>query len=390
MSLYAQRGVSAQKEDVHQAIKHLDKGLYPNAFCKILPDYAGGDAHWCNIMHADTAGTKTALAYLYWKETGDLRVWKGVVQDAIVMNIDDLICVGATDNIVLSSTIGRNKALIPAEVLSAVIGGCSELLAAFAAQGVRIELAGGETADVGDIVRTIDIGYTAFARMPRARVVTIAPQPGDVIVGLASYGKSVYEEQYNSGIGSNGLTSARHDMLSKYYAENFPESYEPSLNPEVVYIGPYRMTDAVPEAGYPLKDIGAMLLSPTRTYAPVVKELLDNHFESIRGIVHCSGGGQTKCMKYVGDGIRVIKDNLFAPPLIFKLIQQASGADERELYQVFNMGHRLEVFTDAATAERVMMIAAKFGIEAQVVGRVEAGEKELLIRQGGKEWRYGA
>jgi phosphoribosylformylglycinamidine cyclo-ligase len=388
MSLYAQRGVSAQKEDVHNAIKHLDKGLYPNAFCKILPDYTGGDANWCNIMHADTAGTKTALAYLYWKETGDTRVWKGVVQDAVVMNIDDLICVGATDNIVLSSTIGRNKALIPAEVLNAIIGGCSELLEAFAAQGVNIQLAGGETADVGDIVRTIDIGYTAFVRMPRSRVVNINPQPGDVIVGLASYGKAVYEEQYNSGIGSNGLTSARHDMLSKYYAENFPESFEPSLNKEVVYIGPYRMTDPVPDANYPLKDIGSMLLSATRTYAPVVKELLDNHFSAIRGIVHCSGGGQTKCMKYIGEGIRIVKDNLFEPPLIFKLIGQASGADDRELYQVFNMGHRLEVFTDAATAERVMMIAAKFGIEAQIVGRVEAGEKSLIIQKGEKEWRY--
>jgi phosphoribosylformylglycinamidine cyclo-ligase len=385
MSLYSQRGVSAQKEDVHQAIEHLDKGLYPNAFCKILPDYMAGDPAYCNIMHADTAGTKTALAYLYWKETGDLSAWKGVVQDAVVMNIDDLICVGAVENIILSSTIGRNKAHIPAEVLQAVIGGCSDLLAEFAAQGIHIHLAGGETADVGDIVRTIDIGYTAFVRMQREKVVRIDPQPGDVIVGFASFGKASYETAYNSGIGSNGLTSGRHDMLSKYYAANYPETFEPGLPEAVTYIGPYRMTDpvTVDYKGEQIEtNIGKLVLSPTRTYAPLVQALLKEHFSDLHGLVHCSGGGQTKCLKYTGDHIRMVKDHLFDPPPIFQYIQAASKSDDREMYQVFNMGHRLEAYIPAAIADSVIAIAEGFNIDAKIVGRVEASEKKELVLTG--------
>jgi phosphoribosylformylglycinamidine cyclo-ligase len=379
MSLYSKRGVSAQKEDVHEAIKNLDKGLYPNAFCKILPDVLAGDDRFCSIMHADTAGTKSILAYLYWRETGDLSVWKGIAQDAIVMNTDDMICAGATGRMVLSSTIARNKHLIPGEVLSAVINGCEELLQQWREYGIDIAMAGGETADVGDLVRTIDVGYTAFARFEKSKVVTINPQPGDVVVGFASFGQAAYEDAYNSGIGCNGLTSARHDILHKTYAARYPESFDHQLDETVCYIGSHQLTDATDT---PL-NIGQLLLSPTRTYAPLIKVVLDQHFEQVHGIVHCTGGGQTKCMKYLGDGIRVVKDNLFEPPLIFKLIQQSSGADAREMYQVFNMGQRLEIFTNEAAAASMIAIAGDMGIEARITGRVEAAEKTGVLLKGG-------
>jgi phosphoribosylformylglycinamidine cyclo-ligase len=377
MSLYSKRGVSAQKEDVHEAIKHLDKGLYPNAFCKILPDVLAGDEQFCSIMHADTAGTKSILAYLYWKETGDLSVWKGIAQDAIVMNTDDMICAGATGRMVLSSTIARNKHLIPGEVLSAVINGCEKLLQEWRQYGIDIAMAGGETADVGDLVRTIDVGYTAFARFERSKVITINPQPGDVVVGFASFGKAAYEQQYNSGIGCNGLTSARHDVLHKTYAARYPESFDPGLDEAVCYIGSHQLTDA----GEQGLNIGQLLLSPTRTYAPLIKRILDEYFTQVHGIVHCTGGGQTKCLKYIGQ-VKVIKDNLFAPPLIFQLIQKASGADAREMYQVFNMGQRLEIFTDEHSARDMIQMAAELGIEAQITGRVEASDRKQVVLQG--------
>lgn len=379
MSLYDQRGVSAQKEDVHAAIKNLDKGLFPSAFCKILPDVLAGDDRFCSIMHADTAGTKSIIAYLYWRETGDTSVWEGIAQDAMVMNMDDMICAGATGNMVLSSTIARNKHLIPGEVLSAVINGCEAVLARWRQFGLDIAMAGGETADVGDLVRTIDVGYTAFARFERSRVVTIAPQPGDVIVGFASYGQAAYETAYNSGIGCNGLTSARHDLLHKHYAAAYPESYDSRLDEAVTYIGPYRLTDTVPGSTL---NVGQMLLSPTRTYAPLVKAVLDKHFNAIHGIVHCTGGGQTKCLKFIQEGVRVIKDNLFTPPQIFELIQQSSGAAPREMYQVFNMGQRLEIFTNKDAASDMIQLAAGLGIEAQITGRVEAAAAKQLVLDG--------
>jgi phosphoribosylformylglycinamidine cyclo-ligase len=378
MDLYNQRGVSAQKEDVHAAIKNLDKGLFENTFCKILPDYLTGSEEHCTIMHADTAGTKSIIAYLYWKETGDISVWKNIAQDAIVMNIDDMICSGATDNFILSSTIARNKNLINGAVLSAVINGCNDLINEWKKFDVNIHLAGGETADVGDLVKTIDVGYTVFARLERSRVVQVNPLPGNVIVGFASYGKANYEATYNSGMGCNGLTSARHDVLSKYYEENFPESFDAKINRAVSYIGKYRLTDPVING----LNIGQLLLSPTRTYAPIIKEILEKHFDKVNGIIHSTGGGQTKCMKFIHSPVKVIKDELFEPPLIFKLIQEASGVDDKEMYQVFNMGQRLEVYTDEHTAKDIIEIATNYNVDAKIIGRIEASdtnEKSLSI-----------
>lgn len=389
MSLYAQRGVSAQKEEVHRATEKLDQGLYPNAFCKIYPDYLGGDAGWVNLMHADGAGTKSILAYLYWKETGDLSVWKGIAQDAIAMNLDDLLCVGIYDNLLFSSTIDRNKRNIPGEVLTAIIEGTQAFFDELQTYGVGIRYLGGETADVGDVVRTIAVNGTMAARWPKDRLVTNDRiQAGDVIVGFASFGQSNYETAYNSGIGSNGLTSARHDVLNKTYGARFHESFDLSLDDSVVYIGPHRMTDDVAIPGG-VTDIGHLLLSPTRTYAPLLKQLLTERFDQLHGLVHCSGGGQTKCMKYLPGEFRIIKDNLFEPPVIFKLIKQASGSDDREMYQVFNMGHRLEVFTDPVAAQGLIDAGRAFGIDARVVGRVEAAEKKsLVLTVGGQEIIY--
>ena len=388
MSLYSKRGVSAQKEEVHEAVKNLDKGLFANAFCKIYPDVLVGDANsphdWVNVMHADGAGTKSILAYLYWKETGDVSVWRGIAQDAIVMNLDDLLCVGIYDKLAFSSTIDRNKALIPAEVLSEVINGSQLFFDTMRNYGVNITFMGGETADVGDVVRTIAVNGTMVARWPKSKVITNEKiAPGNVIVGLASFGKSNYETEYNSGLASNGLTSARHDVLNKYYAENFPETYEPSLNDEVVYIGKYRMTDKITVDGAETS-VGKLILSPTRTFAPVMKTLLETHFDAINGLIHCSGGGQTKCLKYVPDNVKIIKDNLFTPPVVFDIIKEASGADDKEMYQVFNMGTRLEIYTNEADAAAMIAVAQSFGIEAQVIGRVEASDKKGLdlIRNG--------
>lgn len=387
MSLYSQRGVSAQKEEVHKATEKLDKGLYPHAFCKIYPDYLTGQPDWVNVMHADGAGTKSILAYLYWKETGDLSVWKGIAQDAVVMNLDDLLCVGITDNLLFSSTIDRNKKLVSGDVLETVINGTQALFDSLKQFNVNIHYLGGETADVGDVVRTIAVNGTMTARWPKNKLVTNEKiRPGDVIVGFSSFGQAVYETEYNSGIGSNGLTSARHDVLSKFYAEKFKESYENSLAGEVVYIGPYLLTDTVGREQY---QVGKLLLSPTRTYAPLLNVFFEQHFDAIHGLIHCSGGGQTKCMKYLPGNFRVVKDNLFEPPIIFQLIQEASGADNREMYQVFNMGHRLELFTDAASAPKFIEAAQKLGIEAQIVGRVEPGDKkELLLKVGEEEIVY--
>jgi phosphoribosylformylglycinamidine cyclo-ligase len=383
--LYSKRGVSAQKEDVHYAIKNLDKGLYPNAFCKILPDMLTGSKDHCCIMHTDTAGTKSIIAYLYWKETGDLSVWKGIAQDAIVMNIDDMICSGATNHFVLSSTIARNKHLIPKEVLGAIIQGCDELIREWKTYGIDIQMAGGETADVGDLVKTIDVGYTAFARFEQKNIITIQPQAGDVIVGFASFGQSSYESEYNSGIGCNGLTSARHDLLDKSYATNYPESYDGNLPPEVCYIGKHKLTDLA-ENGIP---IGKLLLSPTRTFAPIIKHVVENYHHAIHGIVHNTGGAQTKCLKYIDQPVRLIKDNLFTPPLVFNLIQEASQISYHEMYQVFNMGTRLEIYTDAQTAEAIISYANTLNVEAQIVGRVEASDKkELIVRSEFGEFSY--
>ncbi len=370
-SRYDQRGVSADKGEVHAAVQRLGKGLFPNAFCKILPDVAGADPNYCNLMHADTAGTKTSLAYLYWRETGDLSVWGGIAQDAIVMNLDDMACVGCTDQIVLSSTIGRNKRLIPGEVLKAIIDGTVAFVEKMASLGIRIHLAGGETADVGDIVRTVDVGYTAFARMRRAEVLEIGLQPGDVLVALASFGQATYEDGYNSGMGSNGLTSARHDVLSRAYAEAYPESFDPQTPPELAYSGKYRLTDPSPVAGM---DVGQLLLSPTRTYLPAVRDLFTHLLPHLHGLVHCTGGGQTKVLKFA-PGLRIVKDNLFPVPQLFDLIQQSSGTPWQEMYKVFNMGHRLEVYLPADYAEEVIQIAERYGIAARVAGRVEAASQ---------------
>ena len=381
MSLYSQRGVSAQKEEVHKATEKLDKGLYPVAFCKIFPDYLTGDDAWVNLMHADGAGTKSILAYLYWKETGDLSVWKGIAQDAIAMNLDDLLCVGICDHILFSSTIDRNKRLIPGEVLETIINGTQSFFDEMKRFGVNIQYLGGETADVGDVVRTIAVNGTMTARWPKNKLVTNDKiKAGDVIVGLASDGQASYETEYNSGIASNGLTSARHDVLHKTYGARFHESYDNSLDEHVVYIGPHKMTDEVRNVNINTT-IGKLLLSPTRTFAPVMKVLLSSHFDKIHGLVHCSGGGQTKCMKYLPDNFKIIKDNLFPAPLIFQLIQQASKSDNREMYQVFNMGHRMEIFVDEKDADGIIALSKEFGIAAQVVGRVEAHDKkELLLK----------
>jgi len=379
MSLYSQRGVSAQKEEVHAAIQQLDQGLYAHAFCKIYPDFLCNDAAFVNIMHADGAGTKSILAYLYWKETGDVSVWEGIARDAVAMNLDDLLCIGVTDQLLFSSTIDRNKLRIPGAVLEAVINGTQAFFNQLKTYGVNIHYLGGETADVGDVVRTIAVNGTMTSRWPKDKLITNEKiAAGDVIVGFASAGKAVYEDEYNSGLGSNGLTSARHDVLGKYYAAQYPETFETSLSDAVVYIGKNKMTETIPVQGFGDLPVGKLLLSPTRTYAPLVKQLLDQYFNQIHGMIHCSGGGQTKCMKYLPQPFKVIKDQLFDAPPIFKLIQENSGADMREMYQVFNMGHRLEIFTDAATAAAMIGIAEKLGIEAKIVGRVEAAPKASL------------
>ncbi len=390
MSLYAQRGVSAQKEEVHAAIKKLDQGLYEHAFCKMYPDFIGQDNDFVNIMHADGAGTKSILAYLYWKETGDISVWKGIAQDAVAMNLDDLLCVGVCDNLLFSSTIDRNKTIIPGEVLEQVINGTQEFFDELKKYGVNIQYLGGETADVGDVVRTIAVNGTMMARWPKSKVITNNNiKAGNVIVGFSSAGQTSYETAYNSGIGSNGLTSARHDVLSKYYGDNFPETFEPSLNKDVVYIGKNRMTDAADVPGFTDVNVGKLILSPTRTYAPLMKALLDNHFDEIDGVIHCSGGGQTKCMKYLPAPLKVIKDNLFEAPPVFKLIQANSGADDKEMYQVFNMGHRLEIFTTEKAAEKMISIASSFKIDAKIVGHVEAAvEKKLQLKVNGNIIEY--
>jgi phosphoribosylformylglycinamidine cyclo-ligase len=378
MSLYSKRGVSAQKEEVHAATKNLDKGLYQHAFCKVYADVLCGDDNWVNVMHADGAGTKSILAYLYWKETGDVSVWKGIAQDAIVMNLDDLLCVGIYDNLLFSSTIDRNKNLIPAEVLESVINGTQAFFDTMKSFGVNIHFMGGETADVGDVVRTMAVNGTMTARWPKSKLITndkIAP--GDVIVGLAGFGQASYETSYNSGLASNGLTSARHDVLHKTYGARFPESYDTSLDESVVYIGPHRITDSVTD-GNTTRTIGELLLSPTRTFAPVLKAILENQFDAVHGLIHCSGGGQTKCLKYLPGNMRVIKDNLFAPPVIFNIIQQASQSDDREMYQVFNMGTRLEVYTNKENADAIISLSKSFGVDAQVIGRVEAADKKEL------------
>ena len=388
MSLYAQRGVSAQKEEVHAAIQHLDQGLYPNAFCKLYADYLGGQSDYINIMHADGAGTKSILAYIYWKETGDASVWKGIAQDAIAMNLDDLLCVGIYDQILFSSTIDRTKLVITGEVISQVINGTQDFFNTLKDFGVQIAFLGGETADVGDVVRTIAVNGTMTARWPKSKLITndlIAP--GQVIVGFSSHGKASYETDYNSGLGSNGLTSARHDVLSKEYSTKYQETFEPTLNDQVVYIGKNKVTDMLEIPGFGLVSVGKLLLSPTRTYAPLVKAILTKHFDVVKGMIHCSGGGQTKCMKYLPGNMRIVKDNLMEPPPIFKLIQENSGANTKEMYQVFNMGHRLEIFTDSEFAAALIEIAKTFNIEAQVIGRVEAATSKELILEGsfGKE-----
>ncbi|MEM7105155.1 MAG: AIR synthase related protein [Bacteroidota bacterium] len=384
---YDLRGVSASKSEVHQAIKGLDKGLYPTAFCKILPDIAGGDSNYVNLMHADTAGTKTSLAYLYWKETGDLDVWKGIAMDAIVMNLDDMACVGCIQDILLSSTIGRNKGLITGDVIATIIQSAQEIIEEMEAFGIRIHMAGGETADVGDIVRSIDVGYTAFARMRKKDLVINDIKPGNVIVGFASYGQATYESSYNGGMGSNGLTSARHDVLSKVYSSKYPESFDPNIPEEVVYTGSKNLTDTINIDGKEIT-VGKLILSPTRTYLPVIAKILHEHRKSITGMIHCTGGAQTKVMKFT-DGVHVIKDNLFPIPPLFQLIQQESKTEWKEMYQVFNMGHRLEVYTDEANAQHLIDISEDFGIPARVVGHVEAAEKnKLSIRSTFGEFNY--
>ena len=373
---YNLRGVSASKEDVHQAIKNIDKGLFPQAFCKIIPDYLTNDDQYCIIMHADGAGTKSSLAYMYWKETGDISVWKGIAQDALIMNIDDLLCVGATDNILLSSTIGRNKNLIPGEVISAIINGTEELISELKNHGVTIHSTGGETADVGDLVRTIIVDSTVTARMKRADVIDNANiQAGDVIVGLASFGQATYEKEYNGGMGSNGLTSARHDVFAKYLAEKYPESFDASVPNELVYSGQTNLTDSVENS--PI-DAGKLVLSPTRTYAPVIKKILSKYNSNeIHGMVHCSGGAQTKVLHFV-DNVHVIKDNLFPVPPLFKLIQENSKTDWKEMYQVFNCGHRMEIYVPAEVAQDIIEISKSFNIDAQIVGRVEKSDSKKL------------
>ena len=375
---YMMRGVSAAKEDVHNAIKNIDKGIFPQAFCKIIPDILGGDPEYCNIMHADGAGTKSSLAYMYWRETGDLSVWKGIAQDALVMNTDDLLCVGAVDNILVSSTIGRNKMLIPGEVISAIINGTDQLMQELREMGIGIYGTGGETADVGDLVRTIIVDSTVTCRMKRSDVINNANiRPGDVIVGLSSSGQATYEKEYNGGMGSNGLTSARHDVFAKYLAQKYPESYDHAVPEELVYSGTKRLDDAI--ADCPLT-AGKMVLSPTRTYAPVIKKLLDELRPEIHGMVHCTGGAQTKVLHFISDNCRVIKDNMFPIPPLFKTIQEESQTDWSEMYKVFNMGHRMEIYVRPEVADQVIAISRSFHIDAQVVGHIEEGRKSLLIQ----------
>ena len=378
---YNLRGVSASKEDVHNAIKNIDKGIFPKAFCKIIPDILGGDPEYCNIMHADGAGTKSSLAYMYWKETGDLGVWRGIAQDALIMNIDDLLCVGATDNILVSSTIGRNKLLVPGEVISAIINGTEELLAELRDLGVNAYSTGGETADVGDLVRTIIVDSTVTCRMKRKDVISNGNiRPGDVIVGLSSYGQASYEKSYNGGMGSNGLTSARHDVFGKYLATKYPESYDNAVPDELVYSGTLKLTDKIAELGI---DAGKLVLSPTRTYAAVIKKLLDEMRSQIHGMVHCSGGAQTKIMHFV-EKMRVVKNNLFPVPPLFNIIQEQSGTDWHEMYKVFNMGHRMEIYVDSLNAQKVIEISHSFGIDAQIVGYTEASDRNELIIESDK------
>jgi phosphoribosylformylglycinamidine cyclo-ligase len=385
-SRYGRRGVSSSKEDVHSAIRNIDRGLYPKAFCKIIPDITGNDPEYCNIMHADGAGTKCSLAYIYWKETGDLSVWKGIAQDAIVMNLDDLICAGVTSDILLSSTIGRNKRLIPAEVISTVIEGTEEFLAKMRGLGIGIHSTGGETADVGDLVRTIIVDSTVFARMKRSEVIDNANiVPGDVIVGFSSSGKASYEASFNGGMGSNGLTSARHDVLNHQYADLYPESFETGIPPELRYTGSRKLTDPVDVPG---TDVGKLILSPTRTYAPVVRKIFEEHRSHIHGMVHCSGGGQTKILHFI-DKLHVIKDNLFPIPFLFKMIQSESGTTLEEMYRVFNMGHRLEIYLPEEYAKEIIGIAKSFRIDAKVIGHCEeAPSRQLTIRTGPVEFQY--
>ena len=405
---YMMRGVSAAKEDVHNAIKNIDKGIFPQAFCKIIPDILGGDPEYCNIMHADGAGTKSSLAYMYWKETGDLSVWKGIAQDALIMNTDDLLCVGAVDNILVSSTIGRNKMLIPGEVISAIINGTDELMQELRDMGIGIYGTGGETADVGDLVRTIIVDSTVTCRMKRSDIIDNANiRPGDVIVGLSSSGQATYEKEYNGGMGSNGLTSARHDVFCKELAEKYPESYDHAVPEELVYSGKYKLnskfkiqnsklkddkTKAQPDLNFEFNNfeltIGRLVLSPTRTYAPVVRRMLDEMRPKIHGMVHCTGGAQTKVLHFVGDDCRVVKDNMFPVPPLFKIIQEQSGTDWAEMYKVFNMGHRLEVYVAPEDAEKVISISKSFNIDAQVVGRIEEGKKSLTIKSEFGEFEY--
>ena len=385
-SRYSARGVSASKEDVHEAIRNVDKGIFPKAFCKIVPDILGGDPEWCNIMHADGAGTKSSLAYIYWKETGDLSVWKGIAQDALIMNLDDLLCVGATDNILVSSTIGRNKNNIPGEVIASIINGTEELLATLREMGISIYSTGGETADVGDLVRTIIVDSTVTCRMKRDDVISADRiKAGNVIVGLSSSGKASYEEAYNGGMGSNGLTSARHDVFENYLAARYPESYDPQVPAELVYSGGKKLTDKI--EGLDI-DAGKLVLSPTRTYAPVIKTVLDRFRNEINGMIHCSGGAQTKVLHFV-DGVHVIKDNMFPVPPLFKLIQEQSGTDWKEMYKVFNMGHRFEIYCGKDVADEIVKISESFGIEARIIGRVEPFEgKKLTIRSEKGEFVY--
>lgn len=383
---YMMRGVSAMKEDVHNAIKNIDKGIFPQAFCKIIPDILGGDPEYCNIMHADGAGTKSSLAYIYWKETGDLSVWKGIAQDALIMNTDDLLCVGAVDNILVSSTIGRNKLLIPGEVISSIINGTDELLQQMRDMGIGIYATGGETADVGDLVRTIIVDSTVTCRMKRCDVINNANiKPGDVIVGLSSSGQATYEKEYNGGMGSNGLTSARHDVFGKYIAEKYPESYDHAVPKELIYSGSYRLTDSVD--GAPI-NAGKLVLSPTRTYAPVVKRLLDEMRPEIHGMVHCTGGAQTKVLHFVNENCEVIKDNMFPIPPLFRAIAEQSGTEWSEMYKVFNMGHRLEIYVSPEQAEQVIDISKSFNIDAQVVGYIKEGNRSLTIKSEMGEFHY--
>ncbi len=385
---YDLRGVSATKDEVHEAIKGMDKGLYPNAFCKILPDVAGGDSEYVNLMHADTAGTKTSLAYLYWKETGDVSVWEGIAQDALVMNLDDMGCVGCVDNILLSSTIGRNKNLITGEVITALIQATKKLTDRLATFGINVHSAGGETADVGDVVRTIDVGYTAFARMKKADLIVNDIKPGNVIVGLASYGQASYEEAYNGGMGSNGLTSARHDVLSKEYAEKYPDSFDANTPKEVVYIGSKKLTDKIDIDGEQI-DVGKLVLSPTRTYLPIIKAILDEFSGQIDGMIHCTGGAQTKVIKFV-ENVHIVKDNLLPIPPLFKMIKEEADTEWREMYQVFNMGHRLELYVKPEIAERIIAISKSFNVHGQIIGKVAANDspKVTIVAPDGKRMEY--